>query len=324
MRLKRPILELLEEFLSEQTLSEATLITYEKNIRLFVVWATKNCRSVSELGRADFVIYYNSLVKSGKSAKTLDNYTAALRAFYRWLIEYQYYDIDITQGTRNKRKTSEYVRAPLNIEQADQLLQSCKGDSIYDKRNYAIVNIMLWLGLRRCEVCRLNIRDIFIQENNYYIRIQGKGRIDKDEVLRVTDDIRKPIEDYWALRTDRFGPNTAAFISHARRGEVRLTPGFISKLVKCQLRMIGLDDRIYSSHSLRHTAAILAMKAGASVDQVRSMLRHRSASITELYLKVLERDQQAGNTAILALGNYYRKHKETRQKGQNSINISTQ
>jgi integrase len=276
------------------------------------------------MGRADFVLYYSHLLKSGRSAKTLDVYTSSIRAFFKWLQEWGFYDKDITAGTRNKRRYSDYVRSPLSIEQADQLLKSCNGMSLIDKRNYAILNLMLFLGLRRCEVSRLDMRDIYQQEDRYYIRIQGKGHVDKDSILKITKDIISPIDDYWSLRTDIFKANTAAFLSHARRGEARLTPSFISKMVKSHLRKIGLNDPVYSSHSLRHTAAILAMKAGSSVDEVRSMLRHRSASVTELYLKQLNRDEDAGNTAISNLGQYYQKFKETAKKVHNSGSVTPQ
>ena len=231
----------MEQYLSELTLSESTIRQYKKTIALFITWLSKrNDYSVREPTRAAFCIYYQELKKKGRSVRTIDNYTACIREFFQWLLASQYYDKDITQGTRSLRKSNDYIRAPLTDDQAMKLLQSLKGDKVIDKRNFAIVNLMLFVGLRRIEVTRLDVRDIYQSGNQWYIKIHGKGHNEKDAELPITNRILAPIQEYWTARGATPEPDEPAFLNHSHSSAGRITPHFVSDMVKTSLRSMGL------------------------------------------------------------------------------------
>jgi integrase len=198
----------------------------------------------------------------------------------------------------------------------DHLLNSLGTQTEIEKRDYAIINLISFTGLRRIEVSRLDVKDIYQDKRQYYIKICGKGHTEKDTTLPLTNDVIKPIHDYWNTRF-HMGPwdlNSPAFVTHCNRGVNRIMPSFITKMVKRSLREIGLNDSMYSCHSLRHTAAALAMKAGCVVAQVQQMLRHKNMSTSEQYLKSFRQGKLNDGAAISILNNYFKEYRKTNQK----------
>jgi len=61
-------------------------------------------------------------------------------------------------------------------------------------------------------------------------------------------------------------------------GRALRSPNFLRRVWKPAVVEVGLGDLV--SHDLRHTAASLAISAGASVKAVQRMLGHASAQIT--------------------------------------------
>jgi site-specific recombinase XerD len=53
--------------------------------------------------------------------------------------------------------------------------------------------------------------------------------------------------------------------------------------------MVGIDDKKFTAHSLRHTCATLALKNGATIQEVQMLLRHKSLNTTTIYAHNLDR-----------------------------------
>ena len=306
MKLPHPILDLLDEFLSEMTREASTIEQYRKINLLFIRWMTMSKdHNAAEPTRQAFACYWRDCRSRNLSVRTLDNYTAAIRMFFKWLVLCEYYKHDVTAGTKALRKSSDYIKAPLPEEKTEELLNNFKKDSVVELRDFAIINLMVSLGLRRNEVATLNQEDFKRDGTLWYVRIMGKGHSEKDAELPITNDILKPIRKYWSKRPG-MSKGDPAFISHSNSASGRITPHFISVMVKARLRAIGLDDRLYSSHSLRHTAAYYAMKAGAKSIEVTVMLRQKDTRVAEQYLKAFKQGRRKDGTAIMKLGGYIR------------------
>ncbi len=95
---------------------------------------------------------------------------------------------------------------------------------------------------------------------------------------------------YLSLRSDEHEP---LFINHGRRNkELGISTRTISKMVKEYLRDIGIDDEKYTAHSLRHTAATLAMLKGASIHSTQHLLRHKNPNTTQIYVRKVSRRKE--------------------------------
>ena len=79
------------------------------------------------------------------------------------------------------------------------------------------------------------------------------------------------------------------FVSYGRnsRGR-RLSFRSISRIVKQAMAAVGLVSPRLTAHSLRHTAVTLALKEGATLQQVQQFARHRQIETTLRYAHNLE------------------------------------
>jgi site-specific recombinase XerD len=167
----------------------------------------------------------------------------------------------------------------LEPEQLDALLGSCDRATATGRRDYAVLVMLARLGLRRGEVAALKLDDVDWCAGE--LQIAGKGR--RAERLPLPADVGEAIVCY--LQTAR--PATAldrSLIVRVRAPHQRLTGGGITQIVFAAAARAGLGPM--HSHRLRHTAATQMLRAGASLEEVGQVLRHRQVLTTAIYAKV--------------------------------------
>lgn len=315
--------KLLEEFLEEQdNRSSGTKILYRKTIGYFIVWMTKekdNGRDISAIDKADAIAYRDHLRAKGNSSSTIDNYMSALRKFSKWLKKSGYYEKNFISKKMkwDRDKDRMFIKSALTLEQVDRLLDYTNRDTINAKRNNAIIHLMSFTGLRCIEITRLTFGDIIEGESgSIKLQVQRKGKREKGGVVTISQEILKPLRKYWSMRADPMGDTSPLFVNHAYiTKDTALAPVTISRIVKESLRGIGLDSRRYSAHSLRHTAATLAVLAGAELWEVGQMLGHTNLQQTERYIHLLGFDIGPEGHAISKIQDYARKQRESTKKG---------
>lgn len=317
MKTDLPILDLIDEFLENIDIRDASRRRYRENLKVFVVWMTKNSPDVRQPRRAEIINYKEYLIKSRKALTTIDTYMTPVRGFFKWLESEGIYE-NVAAGVHSPKRYHGYRKTYLQAQQVMQLLAAIDRSTIVGKRNFAIINLMVRTGLRCVEVSRMNWHDILVRKKGYTLLIQGKGRLIKDRELNVTDDIMTPIFEYHIERREAEGIDHPLFVNHSYyMKEERISRLTISKIIKKYFRMINIDDKKMTAHSLRHTAAINAIKAGAKIPEVQSMLGHVNSQSTDIYLRALEAESAEEGTAVRLLENYYRnaiKQPKIRQK----------
>lgn len=128
---------------------------------------------------------------------------------------------------------------------------------------------MLRTGLRTIEIIRANREDIIFRGGKRILLIWGKGKDEKDSFVILTDKAYKPIEYY--LKTKGKGKNGDPLFSSTSNNskEKRLSTRTISKIAKEGLKAVGLDDKHYTAHSLRHTTAVNILRAGGRIEDAQ-------------------------------------------------------
>jgi integrase/recombinase XerD len=163
--------------------------------------------------------------------------------------------------------------------QAAALLASCDRDSAAGRRDYAILTLLIRMGLRAGEVTGLTLEDIDWRAGELTVR--GKG--DDHARLPLPADVGEAIAGY--LRHGRppgaLDRQVFVRVKAPHRG---LTSGGVTQAVIAAGTRAGLGP--ISAHRLRHTAATGMLRAGAPLAQVGQVLRHRRALTTETYAKV--------------------------------------
>jgi integrase/recombinase XerD len=167
----------------------------------------------------------------------------------------------------------------LTPEQTRMLLDSCDHGTAVGQRDLAILTLLARLGLRAGEVAALRLEDIDWHRGE--ITVVGKGN--RHERLPLPVDIGEALVSY--LRGSRPATTADREVFLGPRAPHRaLTRGAVTQLVARAARRCGLGT-IYA-HRLRHTAATTMLHAGASLEEIGQVLRHRHALSTAGYAKV--------------------------------------
>lgn len=321
MNSDKPILQLMDEFLANQDVHESTRKRYRENLQMFISWLGRNCNDIKNPLRSDIIRYKQSLIDSKKATTTIDAYLVPVRQFFFYLEEEKIYE-NISAGVHSPRKYLGYRKEYLKSDQVNRLLSSIDRSSITGKRDYAIINLMCNTGMRCVEISRLDLMDVVPCKSGFSVAIQGKGRINKDRSVNIPEPLMFPIHNYLIERADLDGKNNPPmFVNHSYRAKcARFTQLSISKIIKKYMRSIGIDSVKLTAHSLRHTAAINAIKAGAKISDVQSMLGHSNSNTTDIYLRALEAESAEEGTAIRLLHDYYRNSNKQGKNGQKGIN----
>ena len=293
--------ELTDTFITAQDVKPSSRASYRRSLRQYFTWVDKKGYQLSEIARPQLLEYKEDLLASGLTSLTVASYITSLRKFYEWTEAEKYYP-NVAKGIKLPRRKQQFKKQPLTPGQATQLLQYYQARAL---RDYAIVNLLLRTGLRTVELIRANVDDITYKGDKRVLMVMGKGRDEKDNFVELTDKAYQPIRKYLASRTNIKG-SEPLFISQSRNnmGE-RLTTRSISYIAKEGLKGIGLDERAYTAHSLRHTTAVNILRAGGSMEQVQDTLRHSNINTSQIYTATIKEERRLENSGEALIDNLF-------------------
>lgn len=158
-----------------------------------------------------------------------------------------------------------------------RLLASCDRATRTGRRDYAILLVLVRLGLRGGEVAVMRLEDIDWRHGELLVRGKG-GRHDR---LPLPSDVGEAVADY--LRHRPRVASRAVFL-RALAPVGPMTSGAVCNVVNAACHRAGLP--VVGAHRLRHTAATEMLRAGASLPEIAQVLRHRQLKTTAIYAKV--------------------------------------
>ena len=150
-------------------------------------------------------------------------------------------------------------------------------------RDLAMFNLAIDSKLRGCDVVALKVEDI--APNGYAIdratiRQRKTGRPVKFE---LTDQTRQAVDDY--LRAS--GKKPSEFLFTSRRQNCRyMTTRQYARLLSEWIAGIGLDPKLFGTHSLRRTKATLIYRRTGNLRAVQILLCHTKIESTVRYLGI--------------------------------------
>lgn len=286
---------LLERFLAEAELAESTRETYRRTLRAFFAWREE--RGITDLGRSDILAYKQDMLARVRPS-TAATYLTAVKSLFKWLESVKAYP-NVAAGVKAVKLAGGIHRKDaLTPAQAKRLLEAVRGDSLQAKRDFALVNLLLRTALRGVEVHRAVCSDLRNRGPQTILLVQGKGRIEKDALVVLTEPTLAPIYDYLAARRaegrEAVGEDSPLFASLSNKTYGKpLSIRSVRQIVKDALRSAGLDSERLTTHSLRHTGVTLALLGGASVQEAQALARHSSLVTTMRYAHNLDRVSQA-------------------------------
>ncbi len=266
-------------------LADRTVDTYTKGAKQFMRWAREQGGIITSDSMREYRAYLLQEYKPG----TVSNYITCTRNFFKFLESEGLIAHNIAANLKGAKASPGFKKDVFTMEETEEILSLIDTDTIEGKRDYAILSLLFDAGLRTVEVERANIGDIRFSMGDVVLYLQGKGRLEKDDFVVLSDTTYPPIRDYLRARgeTNETAPLFASESNH-NKGE-RLTTRSIRRIVKNAFRAAGFDSDRLTAHSCRHTAITTALENGASIQAVQRMARHKSINTTMIYAHNIDR-----------------------------------
>jgi len=167
----------------------------------------------------------------------------------------------------------------LPMADVERLIASCDPAMPAGVRDKAILLLLARLGLRAGDVLGLRFDDIAWAAGT--IRVRGKGR--REICLPLPQDAGDALLDYVTRVRPDAGYDQVFLRAFAPWRPLRS----ISSLVRWRLERAGVTDApSHGARLLRHSAATGMLRAGATLDAIGAVLRHKSPDTTAHYAKV--------------------------------------
>ncbi|HEY6422695.1 MAG TPA: site-specific integrase [Pseudonocardiaceae bacterium] len=278
-----PIDELLDDYrdylVGERSLAVRTVRYYERFARLFLSEVSSSGElEMGEVTTADvsrFVLEQCSRRSVG-SAKTL---IMALRSLLRFLhVE----GLTATPLVGAVPAVAPWRNRPLpqglTPVAVDRLLRSCDRRTATGRRDYAILVVLVRLGLRAGEVAALELDDIDWRRGEIVVR----GKADHHEQLPLPVDVGEALAGYLSRGRRRCADRHLFVRVKAPIGA--MSGDGVSNVVRAACRRAELP--VIGAHRLRRTGACEMLRRGGSLAEIGQVLRQRSAFVTSVYAKV--------------------------------------
>lgn len=214
---------------------------------------------------------------------TVKNCTTALRMFLRFLIAEGKCPpgLDAAIPVLAHWRLSSLPRH-IQPEEVERIIACCNLKSPVGRRNRAIIILLARLGLRAGDIVNLSLGDI--DWEGAWVYVSGKGR--RQTRLPLTQEVGDAIIDY--IQYGRPQTETDVLFIRSRAPFFAFSsPVAVSNIVARAMRRAGVTCRVRgAAHVLRHSVATSMLRQGASLQDIASILRHRSIETTEIYAKV--------------------------------------
>ena len=260
------------EYLKANEKSENTIKNYQSDLNSFAKWFLKTNNEkliLDKITPTDLRLYKKQLIKN-KKPKTINRHIASIKAFISW-------------GLRTK-KIKYNIPTPKNVKELkvgfkwlDRLEQNelqRKVEQTANKRNIAIVKILLNTGLRVNELCELTWDMITISDRKGKIVVK-LGKRDKAREIPLNKDCRNAFLSIGY--TDNIGKESRIF--KGQRGN--LTPRGMQLMLKKIVK--GSNLKNVTPHQLRHSFCKNLVDMGVGLEKVAFLAGHESLDITKIY-----------------------------------------
>jgi integrase/recombinase XerD len=268
--------------IDDRGLSNKTVIQYSPFIECFLT-ACFDRRpvtlfSLSSKNVIDF-IQHESASLSVVRTKVATN---ALRAFFRFGVYLGDINADLIESVPTVASWAMTgIPRAISQQHIQAVLASCDRHSAIGRRDYAILMLLVYLGLRSSEVVALTLDSIDWECGSISIN----GKFSQTTNLPLPVEVGQAIVDY--LKHGRPDSHVRALFLRSLapiRGLGSQTS--IGTIVRAAITRAGVNTPTHGAHQFRHAVASNMLQKGASLTEIGCLLRHQHPKTTNIYAKV--------------------------------------
>ena len=247
--------------------SPKTVAGYCRDVEQYLSWCEETFGERTKLLYRANVLEYISYMRNikGYSPKTVNHHLSSLRSYNDWLIESGQQTETVILKNDFMKIQLQYA-SPSTVTKRDVEAFRQRMLESGSKRDYAIVTLFAYSGIRRSECAGLKLDQVDLTARE--IRVIGKG--DKQRLVYINDKIVYALREYLKERN-----SDSPYFFVSRQSE-KLTTSRINQIFN------KYSDNI-TPKTLRHFFCSHALESGFSIHEVSNLAGHSSIQVTMLY-----------------------------------------
>ena len=271
---------------------EQTRSTYQRALREFLKWFPRDKRF--RFTTRDVERYKRHLTETkGLQNVSIGTYMTALRRFCQYLIDVGVLKTNPARNVVGGRRPTDHSREFLTYDEIDALLGSVDRSTMQGERDHAIITAMLYCGLSEHECTHADVGDLHTKvDGTRALHVRGKGKKAKDRIVDLHPRTAEAIDTYLERRYREEEQNPAAplfpSLSNRTKGHP-MTPRGMREAVSRWLIESGVKKdrtRRLTPFSLRHTAGIMMVDNGATLEELMERMRIEWKPTAQIYFRL--------------------------------------
>ena len=221
----------------------------------------------------------------GHKPNTINIRLSAMKNLCQYLVSEGYMASDPTVGVKGpKRKgtAKKHLRDALTDTEISTVLQTPNRSTPAGIRDYAVLVLKAYLGLRDIEVTRLTLADITTQGTVKVLMIHGKGQAQADEPMKIGATVEKALLDWLSVRPDTDSEDLFVGLGNRSQGQA-IGSHQVRAIVRQAYKTAGITGNRKTSHSMRHSA-ISRVASEMGIEKAQQFARHASPITTQVYI----------------------------------------
>jgi site-specific recombinase XerD len=281
--------------LRRRAVSPNTRDAYGNDLRQFAAWASAAGLEPDSIEVRALRRYAASLTERGQAPATVARKLAAMRGFFRALVE-------LGQRAENP---ADLLSSPKRAQRLPRVLKASEVAALLDRipaatplelRDRALFELAYASGLRAEELVSLDLSSVDFDAET--VRVEGKGG--KTRLVPAGEHALRALERYLARARPalevgderaagserRPGRGPALFLSKSGR---RLSTSDVRRRLRTWARQAASQAPALADahpHALRHSFATHLLEGGADLRAIQELLGHSSISTTQVYTRV--------------------------------------
>lgn len=260
--------------------AERTRHAYGTDLGQLAVWGVAHTLAPAELDYHALRRYASSLASGGAGPRTVARKLAAIRAFYRTMVEHELIAANPADLLAAPRRPQRLPRT-LKASEVARLLDRIPATTPLELRDRALFELAYACGLRSEELVDLDLNSIDFDAEQ--VRVEGKGS--KTRFVPVGEPALRAVTRY--LERGRpalqgVAEEPALLLSKSGR---RLSTSDVRRRLRVWARHAAHQGAVHP-HALRHSFATHLLDGGADLRVIQELLGHASISTTQVYTRV--------------------------------------
>ncbi|HZK60819.1 MAG TPA: site-specific integrase [Anaerovoracaceae bacterium] len=277
---------LMKDFLAlkqSRRLKQITLEKMESHMSNFNFWLNTNgIFSINDIRHNHIITFIKSLDPHKKAL--IHDTLMDLRGFFKFLYEKEIVSTNISAFIpKDNYQMQAKLPAYYTEEEIEKLLKSVDRGNIVGKRDYAILVIAAYLGLRASDIAHLRFENLNWAHNTIFLRQYKTGKNISLPLLPVVGNALLDYIQYGRPKSDEqyiFLLVISPFIP--------IRPQAIAGLINRRFSYAGLKSttRRHGGHALRNSLVKELLNNKQSLPVISEVLGHKNTSSTRHYIRI--------------------------------------